>query len=221
MRRCADFIWEGEEKQVLAASAEKQSLRVPRCETSNRRHLYGFTINYKWITADISCFLIRLCGWLDFRRNLHDSKCDESEVKNTKKKKEWWSSEWVQEWMCHVIRLSGDDKHLFFPQCHTALKIQGFRPTHLPSRHPPLIHFQQILRRLTCSRTSWGFMTGPERELICWTPSGVCISKLKSFRYQSNCFQMGGGGVKQSGRYGHVASLYVCSLLRRALTGWH
>lgn len=93
------------------------------------------------------------------------------------------------------------------------LRIQGCRPTHPPSQHPALIHFQQILHRLTCSRTSWGFVTVPGWELIRWTPRGVCIFKPKGFRYQSNC------PLRWTGRHTHVGSLHGHSLWRRAATG--
>lgn len=79
------------------------------------------------------------------------------------------------------------------------LRIQGCRPTHPPSQHPALIHFQQILHRLTCSRTSWGFVTVPGWELIRWTPRGVCIFKPKRRRLKNFICLTDGGVIDHPG----------------------
>lgn len=91
--------------------------------------------------------------------------------------------------LCDLIS-PGNDKRVFFLQCRRALifylRNQGCRPPHPPSQHPALIHFQQILHRLTSSWISWGFVTVPGWELISWKPRSVCVLKLESSRYQSN-----------------------------------
>lgn len=136
-------------------------------KTSNRHHLYGSIMNYKLTTADTSWFLIWFCRWLKFRHKHPGGKQDENKVQ-IKKEGEAQTTIFLTASSCVIFVC--DDKHLFSLQCHSALlfnlRIQGCRHIHPPSQNPALIHFQQILRRLTCPRTSWGFVTVPGRELI-------------------------------------------------------